>query len=111
MLLLPCVSDAPATFQHHARSFIRRVRNESLKLKLLDGNSVVGGGSAPEALLPTKLISLTSSKISATELEARLRLNAPPIIARIEDDKLLLDLRTVSKSEEQELLAALQQLQ
>lgn len=93
-----------------ARRFVRRVRNDHLKLQLLDGNSVVGGGSAPEASLPTKLISLTHAQATAAELEERLRHNTPPIIARIENDLLLLDLRTVSPKEEAELLAALQYL-
>jgi L-seryl-tRNA(Ser) seleniumtransferase len=111
---LPAMAALHATkddLARRARSFIRRVRNDDLKLRLVDGNSVVGGGSAPEALLPTKLISITNAKASAAEMEARLRQHAPPIIARIENDKLLLDLRTVSRAEEKELLAALQRLQ
>ncbi len=108
---LPAIAALHATkddLARRARSFIRRVRNDQLKLRLIDGNSVVGGGSAPEALLPTKLISLTNANASAAEMEAQLRQHAPPIIARIEADQLLLDLRTVSRAEEKELLAALQ---
>ncbi|HEX4949053.1 MAG TPA: L-seryl-tRNA(Sec) selenium transferase [Blastocatellia bacterium] len=113
------ITDLPAVAALHApkedvarraRRFIRRVHNDHLKLQLLDGNSVVGGGSAPEAKLPTKLISISTANASATELEERLRQHTPPIIARIEDDKLLLDLRTVAKAEEAELIAALQNL-
>lgn len=113
-IALPAVAALHATkdeIVRRARRFLRRVRNNNLKLQLLDGNSVVGGGSAPEAALPTKLISITSSSLSAAEMEERLRHNMPPIIARIEDDKLLLDLRTVRKEEEKELAVALEQLQ
>ncbi len=114
------LADVPALAALHAtkdeiarraRSFVRRVHNEKLKLQLVDGNSVVGGGSAPEATLPTKLISVTSTTLSATEMEEQLRHQAPPIIARIEEDNLLLDLRTVRKPEEKELAVALERLE
>lgn len=92
-----------------ARSFVRRARklNESLTLDMIDGHSVIGGGSAPETQLPTTLVSLTSSSLSPDEMEERLRLNSPPIIARIQDDRLVIDLRTVSTSSEKEILSAL----
>lgn len=110
---LPSIAALHATKEEvarRARNVLRRVRNDKLKLQLLDGNSVVGGGSAPGAVLPTKLISLTSDHLSATEMEAQLRQNTPPIIARIEENKLLVDLRTVSKNEEKELAAAFARL-
>jgi L-seryl-tRNA(Ser) seleniumtransferase len=90
-----------------ARAFIRRAKIDGLQLQLLDGHSVVGGGSAPETELPTKLIGVTSQRMSAIELEERLRRNDPPVIARIVDDRLTLDLRTVSQKAEKELSAAL----
>jgi L-seryl-tRNA(Ser) seleniumtransferase len=92
-----------------ARAFIRRAKNSvsGLELKSIDGFSVVGGGSAPEAQLPTMLISVTSDKMDASELEEKLRANDPPVVARIVDDQLVLDLRTVSAEGERELLEAL----
>jgi L-seryl-tRNA(Ser) seleniumtransferase len=111
---VPALAALHATKQEvarRARSFVRRVRNSNLTLQLRDGNSVVGGGSAPEAALPTKLISVSSPHLSAAEMEERLRYNAPPIIARIETDTLLLDLRTVNKKEEKDLASGLEQLE
>lgn len=111
---LPAIAALHATkdeIARRARRFMRRVRNDKLKLQLLDGHSVVGGGSAPEATLPTKLISIFSTTASSTEMAAQLRQTLPPIIARIEADQLLLDLRTVPPAEERALLAGLQQLQ
>ncbi|MBI1760496.1 MAG: L-seryl-tRNA(Sec) selenium transferase [Acidobacteria bacterium] len=92
-----------------ARAFVRQARKSlpNLELQLLDGDSVIGGGSAPEMRLPTTLISVTSSQWRAVELEERLRSRQPPVIARIEDDQLVLDLRTVSAASEHELLQAL----
>lgn len=110
---LPTITALHATkdeIARRARSFLRRVRNDQLKLQLVDGNSVVGGGSAPEAMLPTKLISILSATTNPTAMEMQLRQHTPPIIARIEADQLLLDLRTVQPAEERALLAALQQL-
>jgi L-seryl-tRNA(Ser) seleniumtransferase len=66
-----------------------------LKAALADGESVIGGGAAPSAILPTRLIALTHADLSADELNARLRAAAPPIIARVEEGRVLLDLRTV----------------
>jgi L-seryl-tRNA(Ser) seleniumtransferase len=78
-------------------------------LRLTSGFSVIGGGSTPDQQLPTTLITVASSRHSASDLEARLRkpANATGVIARIEDDHLILDLRTVSPAEDSELASAL----
>ncbi|REJ75438.1 MAG: L-seryl-tRNA(Sec) selenium transferase [Acidobacteria bacterium] len=73
------------------------------KVAVVDGSSVVGGGSAPNAHQPGKLISLSHASVGANEIERRLRNNEPPVIARIEDDKVVLDLRTVDESDLEEL--------
>jgi L-seryl-tRNA(Ser) seleniumtransferase len=97
-----------AAIAERSRALVRQAQGlNHLTLELIDGNSVIGGGSAPETLLPTTLISLTSPRLSPDELEERLRLNSPPIIARIQDDRLVIDLRTVSPSAEAEILSAL----
>jgi len=79
----------------------------SLHVDLLDGDSVVGGGSAPSATLPTRLLALTSRKLSADELATRLRSSNPPIIARVEQGRVLLDLRTVFPAQDAVVLKAL----
>jgi L-seryl-tRNA(Ser) seleniumtransferase len=62
----------------------------------------------PEVELPSMLISLTHSELTAEQLGRTLRINAKPaIIARINKDELVLDLRTVSKEDEDHLLKAL----
>ena len=72
----------------------------SLSAEIVDGRSAIGGGSAPDVELPTRLIALTHARMSATALEAALRRGTPPVIARIQDDKLLLDLRTVAPGDD-----------
>jgi len=78
-----------------------------LELETLDGESVIGGGAAPTAVLPTRLIALTHRDLNADELCARLRKSEPPIIARIEEGRVLLDLRTVFPGQDAVLAAAL----
>ena len=79
--------------------------------ELEDGESVIGGGSTPGQSIPTKLIAVTHAHCSATELEALLRQNRPPIITRVERDRVLLDLRTVFDSQEEDVIQAHQGLQ
>ena len=82
--------------------------NQKLKLNLVAGESAVGGGSGPNTHPPTMLISLEHTELSANEIEMQLRSYSPPIISRITDDKVLLDLRTVDPSEDAELVHGLQ---
>jgi len=70
---------------------------------------VIGGGSTPDQALPTSLIAVSSRHRSAVQIEARLREPAAgiPVIARIENGRLLLDLRTVFDDEESQVADAL----
>ncbi len=70
-------------------------KSAKMTLQLLDGESVVGGGAAPSAVLPTRLIAVAHADLSADALSARLRASDPPIIARVDEGRVLLDLRTV----------------
>lgn len=91
-----------------------RVRRLAGKLGILsdvetavvDGVSAIGGGSAPGATIPTRLLVLKVGDERPDATEARLRTLTPPVIARIESDRLVLDLRTVLP-EQDELLARL----
>ena len=74
---------------------------------IVDGVSTVGGGGAPGSALPTRLVQLTPRGGSAAKLESRLRGLCPPIVARIEDDRVMLDLRTVLPEQDGPLAAAL----
>ena len=76
-------------------------------LELIDGHSTIGGGSAPESSLPTRLISIRSHSRTAAQLEAALRAGSPPVVARIHHDKVLLDLRTVAPEDDDVLFERL----
>ncbi len=84
--------------------------NHKLHFRVINGKSVVGGGSAPMVQPATTLLALKHEKMSAANLEQNLRLSKPPIITRILEDKVLIDLRTVSESEEAELLRVLTEI-
>jgi len=71
------------------------VESSKIQATVIDGESVIGGGAAPSSVLPTRLVALTCSGVSADELAARLRTCDPPIIARVDEGRVLLDLRTV----------------
>lgn len=81
----------------------------SLRAELVDGESLIGGGSAPSATLPTKLLALTSEVTSATDLAARVRASQPPVIARVDEGRVLLDLRTVFPEQDEHLARVLLQ--
>ena len=74
---------------------IGNVGATALELLVIPGSSTVGGGGAPGSSLPTRLLAVSHPTLSASALEARLRSWDPPIVARIEDDRVVIDLRTV----------------
>lgn len=84
--------------------------SRDLQAEIIEGRSVVGGGSAPTMHRRTALIALTHASLSADAFERRLRACDPPVIARIADNRLLLDLRTLGEDEEVILLNTLLKL-
>jgi L-seryl-tRNA(Ser) seleniumtransferase len=99
--------------KRRAENFLRELTPEvplgEVELELVDGDSLVGGGSTPAQTLPTKLIRIASARHSAAELEQRLR-RAPAgisVVARVESDRLILDLRTVLPAQEPVLVQSI----
>jgi L-seryl-tRNA(Ser) seleniumtransferase len=76
--------------------------------EVIPGLSTVGGGSLPEETLPTSLLALSVRYPNA--FTSHLREADPPVIARIEDDRVVLDPRTVMMEQEEELLKAIEGL-
>jgi L-seryl-tRNA(Ser) seleniumtransferase len=90
-----------------AEALAAQARSAKLDIEVRDGESVIGGGAAPSAVLPTRLLALSCDGLSADELGARLRVCDPPIIARVEQGRVLLDLRTVFADQDSMIVAAL----
>jgi len=106
--VLQMLSLSNVKLKRRTSKFARKLReNQNLCFEIVEGNSVVGGGSAPMVQPVTTVLAVRHAHKSAAELEQSLRLSRPPVIARIVEDKVLLDLRTVSESEEVELLEVL----
>ena len=88
-----------------ARAMALVAKAPGLRAEVIAGESVIGGGATPEQAIPTWLIAVECADV--VEAERRLRAGDPPIVARIEDGRLMIDLRTVFAEEEAALAAAL----
>jgi L-seryl-tRNA(Ser) seleniumtransferase len=103
----------PQELKRRAENFLSELTPElplgEVELEVADGASLAGGGSTPTQSLPTKIIRIASARHSAAQLEQRLRRSSAGIsvIARVEDDHLILDLRTVFPEQEPQLVKAL----
>ena len=93
-----------------AESTARKIASASLHVEIIDGDSVIGGGAAPSAVLPTRLLAISCDGLSADQLTEHLRSSNPPIIARVEDGRVLLDLRTVFPQQDELVAKALEAL-
>jgi L-seryl-tRNA(Ser) seleniumtransferase len=98
--------------QERAEQIVRSLRNRSanLKVEVVESRSVLGGGSAPGTSLSSRAVAVTSDDGSPDQILERLRRWETPIIARVEDDRVLLDLRTVEAAQDAVIVAALEGL-
>jgi L-seryl-tRNA(Ser) seleniumtransferase len=106
--VLRMLSETKASVARRATRIARELRkNARLAVDVGDDVSYAGGGSLPLEQLPTKVVRLRALDMTATELVQRLRAANPPVIARIVDDSVILDPRTVPAVETRELVAAI----
>ena len=98
------IAEPLAAVRRRARRWARAIGPNA---KVVDGRSMIGGGSLPEESLPTALVAVPGDGAYVSDLARRLRLGEPPVVARIDSDALLLDPRTVLPREEAALLRAL----
>ena len=92
--------------RQRAQALVARL--PGLRAEVVAGQSVTGGGATPEQSIPTWVIAVDCANV--VEAERRLRAGDPPVVARIEEGRLILDLRTVFSAEEEELTSALNML-
>ena len=93
-----------------AEAVAKAIRSSRLSVEVCNGESVIGGGAAPSATLPTRLLAITCEGMSADELSSGLRSSDPPIIARVEEGRVLLDLRTVFPEQDEIVTSCLRTL-
>ena len=89
---------------------IGRINTDAFDLKLSDGNSKVGGGAMPLLELPTRLLCLKPKKLSAQYITEQLRAFDPPVIVRVDQDNVLLDVRTIQDNEMGVVVKAIKEL-
>lgn len=105
---LEMLSLTATEIETRARNFLSKLANcGKITATIIPGESAVGGGSGPNVHPPSALLAIRHTDLSAEEIERQLRFATPPVIARIAENLLLIDLRTVNPNEEAELLAAL----
>jgi len=104
MLALPAEE-----LERRARSVVEAVERDKghFKLELIAGESTLGGGAGPTSNFPTTLIAVTHPDFSAQDIEQQLRTSTTPIISRISEGRVLLDLRTVFPEEMEALVNSL----
>jgi L-seryl-tRNA(Ser) seleniumtransferase len=107
---LRMIRSTASEIEQQARWMMEGFPPGELQWEIISGESVIGGGSAPGFTIPTRLIAFRHTKKSAAVLESRLRSNCPPVLARVENDRLLFDLRTVMTDQLGPLCDALKSL-
>lgn len=90
-----------------AEALAEKLQSPRLQIELIEGESVVGGGAAPAATLPTRLLAVRCEGLTADQLARALRKSDPPIVARVEENRLLLDLRSIFPQRDEALGRAL----
>jgi L-seryl-tRNA(Ser) seleniumtransferase len=99
---------SPDSLALRARAIVKEMeRTSGIRCEVIEGESVIGGGAAPSAALPTWLAAIAVDGLGADELLTRLRDSRPPVIGRVQEGRVVLDLRTVFPEQDQVVVAAL----
>jgi L-seryl-tRNA(Ser) seleniumtransferase len=98
---------APGEIEARARAVAARVKAAGFAYDVIDGTSMIGGGSAPGLPVPTRLLAVTMAGLTPAALAARLRGATPPLVARVENDLVILDLRTVLPEQDEDVVRCL----
>lgn len=108
---LNMISESEASIRKRAVELLEKVQNhETINVRLEDGTSFVGGGSAPMNELPTCVIRIESDNTGVDKIAEIFRAHQPPVIGRISGDAFVLDLRTVFPEQVEHVQAAIESL-
>jgi L-seryl-tRNA(Ser) seleniumtransferase len=104
--VLTMLFQSPETIRGRAKKIASQLGKQTAEaeLRVIRDSSKAGGGSLPETEFETYAVAVVPRHISVNELEARLRLSSPPVIARIRETSLMLDARTIRDHETGELI-------
>lgn len=98
--VLRMIAASHAELHDRAQRLAAALSGGSAGIDIVDGASTIGGGSYPGVELPTSLVTIQSASTSASRLEMQLRTGQPPVIARVSNDRVMIDLRTVMPEQE-----------
>ncbi len=106
--LMRMIHESHEDIRRRAEAVLARIEFPvGIKAEIVEGCSMIGGGSTPDHGIASRLISLSGPRFSSQEMESRLRRGNPPVLCRIESDSLLLDLRTVFPEDDTEVAGVL----
>jgi L-seryl-tRNA(Ser) seleniumtransferase len=105
--ILRMLSLSAREIRDRCEQIVSRINSRGLAAEVIPAESVIGGGSAPRVRLDSFAVTLRHENLSADDLLAALRHADPPIVGRIADDRVLLDLRTVDSGSDGALIGAL----
>ena len=110
--VLQKISQSLDQLQAKADKMIRAINDlsEDWQAERQPGQSQIGGGSYPGSTLPTALVQIAHAHCSAAQLEHYLRTRTKPIIARVQQDYVQLDVRTLLESEMDEIIQVLKEM-
>ena len=98
---------APSEIENRAAAVRSALQDADAKVELVDGFSTTGGGSAPTSRIPTVLLEIAPRTLAVAAVRMALVDGDPPVVARLEEDRLVLDLRTVAPQQDALLTDAL----
>ncbi len=110
---LKALTEPVEDVRKRAEKLIAKLQKEnfaSLKFSIREDFAAAGGGSLPTQQIPTVLVAVQNKKMPATKMEEKLRQLDVPIIARVDKDEILFDLRTVSEDEFAFIVEGLKQI-
>ena len=101
--VLAMLTRSPEKLKGDAEKLLSVIKQENSQIDAVieETEDVVGGGSAPATILKGYCVSVAISGISSQELERRLRTDTLPIVARINHDRVMFDVRTIGEEEYQ----------
>ncbi len=93
------IAETYDSVNERANKLLKYFDNKDIDIRIIDGESQVGGGTFPLDVIPSALIEINSTKFSASQISSKLRNLEVPIIARISENRILLDVRTLQEND------------
>lgn len=106
--VLRMLTSPASDYQNRGEAILKELQGLAAEVELLPCESMVGGGAYAVEKLPSLAISLRPAEQSLEEFSKNLRMQSPPVFARIKDDRLWLDLRTIQPEQDQALISSVQ---